>query len=302
LTDQPKKLLPLFVLLIGIDVVYFLWVTQVIMPGLNPLGKFEQIDRFSHLGKSLPAIIYYIVSHPAEMIKMLFFSHVQPDDMEQIKHEFWMVFLSSGFILVLFRPAIIWAYLPLLFQKLWNKEVVFWGINYHYGIELVPLLSITLILFLIRFQSAQLKWISLICIFLLSGYTTYAKMQNRLSVWYQSKRENIFSEEFYHSSLNLSQLEFQLKRIGQQDAVSCNSGLVPHLANRERIYLFPRLEKNSKVLLLKNTDDVYPLSQDEYKKEIAAMDSAATSKGFYQSMKIEKIAEDEFSYLFQISN
>jgi hypothetical protein len=46
--------------------------------------------------------------------------------------------------------------------------------------------------------------------------------------------------------------------------------------------------------------DVYPLTQDEYKKEIAALNNAAISKILYHGFKIEKITEDEFSYLFKI--
>ena len=302
LTKQPRKLLPLFALLIGIDLIYFLIVTQIIMPGLNPTGKFEQIDRFSHLGKSLAEIIFYVFSHPVEMIKMLFFSHIQPDEMENIKHEFWLVFIASGFITVITRPALVFAFLPLLFQKLWNKEVVFWGINYHYGIELAPLLSIALILFLIRFQSNSLKYIFVVLILISTSFTTYAKMQSRFSVWYNAQRENIFSSEFYQSGLTIRKLQSPLGKINMNDAVSCNSGLVPHLANRKNIYLFPRVENNCKILLLKQTADVYPLDQETYQKEIAAMDSAAISNGYYKSWKIEKIAEDEFSYLFQIAH
>ena len=191
-SNQIQKLWKFVACLILFDFIYFLVVTQVVMPMLNPLGKFEQIDRFSHLGKSFKEIIFYIFSHPVELFKMLFFSHIQPDEMENIKHEFWFVFLASGFFAVLFKPSLIIAFLPLLFQKLWNKEVVFWGINYHYGIEMAPLLSISIMLMLVYFKSEKLQLFIVSLVLISTISITYFKMQERKSVWYDEKKENIF--------------------------------------------------------------------------------------------------------------
>ncbi len=301
-SNQIQKLWKFIGLLLLVDFVYFLLVTQLIMPALNPTGKFEQIERFSHLGKSFKEIIFYIIQHPLDMFKMMFFSHIQPDEMENIKHEFWFVLLASGFVAVLFKPSLLIAFLPLLFQKLWNKEVVFWGINYHYGIEMAPLLSIAIIIMIGKFQSTKIKWVLASLFLFFTGYTTYSKMQIRKSVWYDDKKENIFSQKHYTSSINFNQIKANLNYIQADDMVSTNSGLVPHLANRKSVFLFPRIEKNCKVLLLKDCLDVYPLTQDEYKKEIAALNNAAISKSLYNGLKIEKLAEDEFSYLFKILN
>jgi hypothetical protein len=125
-------------------------------------------------------------------------------------------------------------------------------------------------------------------------------MQIRKSVWYDDKKENIFSQNHYYSSISFNQIKINLNYIQAEDMVSTNSGLVSHLANRKSVFLFPRIEKNCRVLLLKDCLDVYPLTQDEYKKEIAALNNAAISKILYHGFKIEKITEDEFSYLFKI--
>ncbi len=299
-SNQLQKLWKFIGLLLLIDLFYFLLVTQLIMPALNPTGKFEQIDRFSHLGNSIKDIIIYILSHPVDMFKMMFFSHIQPDEMENIKHEFWLVLLASGFIAVIFRPSLIIAFLPLLFQKLWNKEVVFWGINYHYGIEMAPLLSIALILMITRFHSVKIKWILVSLAVFFSTYTTYSKMQNRLSVWYDDKKENIFSSKHYTSNINIKSLDDMLSLINSTDKVSCNSGLVPHLANRKEIFLFPRIENQCKLILLKDCSDVYPLSQEDYKKEIAAISTAAIFGYQYKGFHFAKIAENNDAILYQV--
>jgi uncharacterized membrane protein len=300
-SSQSKQLWRFTAVLILFDVFYFLLVTQVLMPALNPLGKFEQLDRFSHLGNSLTSIISYIVQHPITMFKMLFFSHIQPDDMENIKHEFWMVFIASGFIASLFRPAIILAFLPLLFQKLWNKEVAFWGINYHYGIEMVPLLSISVLLMLVYFKSIKLQLFLLSLVLISTISITYLKMQERKSVWYDDKKENVFSLKHYTSSNSIHDLKPLLSQISNNDIVSCNSGLVPHLANRESVFLFPRIDKNCKILVLINCDDVYPMDSESYKKEIAAMSTAAKFGYVYKGFHYSIIAETEEAILYQVN-
>ncbi|MDZ4667639.1 MAG: DUF2079 domain-containing protein, partial [bacterium] len=225
----------------GLILIAFSWffiAAKIWMPALSPAGKFEQLSRFSHLGNNLESIIIYIISHPIEMLKMFYFSHIQPDSFEMVKQEFiWVLFLSGGFAL-LFRPIYLWMALPILMQKLWNKELAFWGMSFHYQIELAFVISLALLASINSFNNNRIKYAILISAVLLTAYTSISYMQHRLAD-YKVENENLFDPTHYFSPLNISAIQDKLAQIPANVAVCAQSNLMPHLANRNKIYHFP---------------------------------------------------------------
>lgn len=276
---------------ISFALIYFVVITQLVMPQLSPAGRFEQLDRFSHLGKGLTEIVTFILLHPLEMLKMMFFSHVQPDELENIKWEFWLVFLVSGALFSLRNPIFFLAFLPLVFQKEWNKEVVFWGINYHYQIEFVPLLSLGLLVFVARHSSRQGKNILLILALVSSLSSTVYHWHQRKSVWYESTKENLLSKAHYQSEISFGDLSPALPYIQTNHSLSTNSGLLPHLVLVDKLLLFPVIPDNGYVLLRNDGKDAYPLSEEEYQHELDALRKGIGKfQGFKQVWSSERLS------------
>ncbi|MDP1727490.1 MAG: DUF2079 domain-containing protein [Bacteroidota bacterium] len=243
---------------------WFILVGLWIMPALSPVGKFEQLTRFSHLGGNIEEIISTIISKPLDMFNLFYKSNVQPDSDELIKQELLWVLLFSGGIALLWRPSFLLMILPLLMQKLWNKEVAFWGINYHYNIEFAPVIAIAIVMMLASIKQVQIK--SSLLVFCLLGtlYMTVSKMQERIAYHYNPINENVFSSTHYSSQLPVVIIKKGLNQIPQNASVSAHANLAPHIANRDTIYHFPFIKNARYIALLFPTNNTYPLSPATY--------------------------------------
>ena len=248
----------------GLILIAFSWfflAGTIWMPSLNPNGSFDQISRYSHLGKSLKDIILYIFLHPIDMLKMFFFSHVQPDSYEIVKQEFlWVLLLSGGFLCFL-RPAYLLMALPILAQKLWNKELAFWGMSFHYQIELAFVVSMVFIAVL---TSLNNKWVKLTMAsftMILTSLVTYAYMQNRQAD-FKPEKENLFSKSHYEAPFNSQLVASKISQIPTSAHVCAQSNLMPHLANRNHLFHFPYIKDATYLLVLQPNFNSYPLSVD----------------------------------------
>ena len=256
------------------SVIWFFAVSKYIMPALSPVGKFEQLSRFSHLGNNVSEIVKTIFTQPLKVFSLFYESHVQPDPEEIIKHELLFSLILSGGIALIWKLEFLWMILPLLMQKLWNKETAFWGINYHYNIEFAPVIGIAIILMLYSIKSDKLKRILLLTCLLGTGYITYSKMQHRVSVYYNEVNENVFIKAHYKSALPVNIILQGLGNIKSNDTVSAQTNLIPHLANRDYIYHFPTIKNANIIAVLYPCESTYPLSQETY---IALIDSLKSS-------------------------
>jgi uncharacterized membrane protein len=272
-----QNLKPFAAFLFLLSVGWFLLVSLVIMPSLNPLQKFEQLNRYSYMGSSLTEIIGYIIRHPLRMVELFYKSQIQPDPLEVVKQEFLFVTLLSGGIFLLFKPQFLWIALPIFMQKLWNKELAFWGISYHYQIELAPLISLAIIAFVSRIKSAYVQGILLAVTCLLTAFTTYLFMHERKAD-FQPIRENLFLAERYQAPFNISKVKAKLNEIPSNEAVCVQSNIMPHVANRDSLYHFPFIKDARIILVFQPQLNAYPLSPE---KAIHLLDSIRTC-GFWQ--------------------
>ncbi|MDP3929815.1 MAG: DUF2079 domain-containing protein [Bacteroidota bacterium] len=269
------KLFAAFLFLLSVG--WFLLVSLVIMPSLNPLQKFEQLNRYSYMGSSLSEIIGYIVRHPLRMLELFYKSQIQPDPLEVVKQEFLFVTLLSGGIFLLFKPQFLWIALPIFMQKLWNKELSFWGISYHYQIEMAPIISMAIIAYFSRIKSVYVQGILLVATCLLTAFTTYLFMHERKAD-FQPIRENLFLAERYQSPFNISKVKAKLNEIPSKEAVCAQSNIMPHVANRDSLYHFPFIKDARIILVFQPQLNAYPLSQE---KANHLLDSIRTS-GYWQ--------------------
>jgi len=277
LTKTTKKLGIFTLLLMLICVLYFAFVCMVLMPLIDTQHQFQQLNRYSYLGSNLTEILQSILLHPIKMLVLFFKSHVQPDDLEIMKWELWLVLLFSGFWTVFFSPILLLAFFPLLAQKLWNKEVVFWGINHHYNVEFAPLLAIASIIFIAQLQYAKRQKIGSILLLSSTLFMTSWVLFNRKSIWYDQNKENFLLPSHYNSVFNKNEVNSLINLIPAQASLSTNSLLVPHFCDRAGIYLFPNDEHAAYLLLLNTAQDCYPLDQEAYLNKLAALNKKESS-------------------------
>ncbi len=271
--DRFQKFLPIW--MIAISVIWFITCSYWIMPHFSHTGKFEQLNRFSHLGKSLPEIVKHVFSNPLKMLSMFFKSHVSPDAEEVIKQEFLLALLVSGAWLCILRPAFLVMALPLLMQKLWNKETAFWGVTYHYQVEFAALISLALIIALKAVSPKYRVWlIAIICSCAL--VQTVTLIQKRMA-FFEPKKENLFDPNHYKPEINTHKVRAFLTQIDEKEKVCAQANFLPHLANREEAYHFPYFEKANLIIMSKNAGSYYPCSPE---KGMHLLDSLKDSKGW----------------------
>ncbi len=256
----PNKRLAIL-LFIG-SVVWFLAASVLIMPSLNPVQKFEQLNRYSYMGGSLKEILVYIVSKPLHMLELFYKSQVQPDPYELVKQEFLFVTLLSGGVFLLLKPKFLLLALPIFMQKLWNKELSFWGISYHYQIELAPIISLAIIAYVSSLKSAKIQGVLLVLTCLLTAFTTYLFMQERKAE-FQPIRENLYLVDRYQAPFNIGAVNAKLNEIPTQESVCAQSNIMPHVADRDSLYHFPYIKDARILLVLQPQLNAYPLTTEQ---------------------------------------
>lgn len=256
----PNKRLAIL-LFIG-SVVWFLAASVLIMPSLNPVQKFEQLNRYSYMGGSLKEILVYIISKPFHMLELFYKSQVQPDPYELVKQEFLFVTLLSGGVFLLLKPKFLFLALPIFMQKLWNKELSFWGISYHYQIELAPIISLAIIAYVSRLKSAKIQGVLLVLTCLLTAFTTYLFMQERKAE-FQPIRENLFLVDRYQAPFNIGAVNAKLSEIPAKESVCAQSNIIPHVANRDSLFHFPFIKDARILLVFQPHLNAYPYSSEQ---------------------------------------
>jgi uncharacterized membrane protein len=262
-----KILFPMGLMVFAI--IWFLSCAYYIMPYYNPVGKFEQVNRFSHLGKNVKEVFLTVITHPINAFELFYKSHIQPDADEIIKQEFLWAILLAGAWAFLLNPAFLIMSLPLLMQKLWNKETAFWGVNYHYQIEFAALISMALLFVL---KPVKIKWRvpTLVLLIFLSALTSYSLMQQRHAYLNPSK-ENIFDKAHYQSTLNVSKIKQRLASLPTEARITAQTNLLPHLSNRTHAFHFPYVLESNLLIMTKKETDYYPLNEEDGKAFIDSL-------------------------------
>lgn len=259
------------------SIAWFLIMGMFVMPSLNTTQKFEQLNRYSYLGSSISEIVLNIVKHPLHMLELFYKSHIQPDELEVVKQEFLVVLMLSGGIFLMLKPMYLWMALPILMQKLWNKELAFWGISYHYQIELAPIISMAIIAYLGVVKQLYIKQILAVVACLITGFTTYLFMAERKAD-FQPIRENLFMAERYQAPFDINKVKVKLNEIPNHVTICAQSNIMPHVANRDSLYHFPFIKDAHIILVFQPQLNSYPLSQE---KAMLLLDSIRTS-GYWQ--------------------
>jgi uncharacterized membrane protein len=252
--------LPIIIFLSSLS--WFLIASLIIMPAISPKGTFEQLSRYSYMGSSLMEIVNFIFTHPLKMLELFYKSHIQPDNQEIVKQEFLLVLLLSGGFALLRKPAFLWMALPVLMQKLWNKELAFWGLGFHYQIELAAIVSLALIFWINDIKSFNLQVGLIVFTTMSTTFITIYKMDNRYSEYYHPEKENIFMKAHYLAPLSFQNIQKGIQLIPKDSPICAQTNLMPHLSNRDRLYHFPMIRDARFLVFLQPQLNSYPLSNE----------------------------------------
>ena len=121
--------------------VYFVLITNVVMPSLSNNAKYAHFD-YTFLGKNAGEAILHLLQHPLESLKALFINHNNAINGDYVKMELFSLLLISGLPLLLLKPQYLFMLIPIFFQKLFHDREVMWSVVAQYSIEFAPIMAI----------------------------------------------------------------------------------------------------------------------------------------------------------------
>jgi uncharacterized membrane protein len=247
-----------------ISVIYFILVISVIIPALANENREYLHYNYDVLGDNFSKALPFIFKHPQKTFSLLFENHTHDWQGDFVKSEtYYLLLLSGGFACIL-RPQYLLMLLPIFGQKMFSNDVEKWGIGSHYSIEFAPLVTISLFSWIYTLD-IKTKYKSLITIVLtaLVVSATISALDRRISPNYKIPNSKFYDARHWKSKFDVSELNRTLKLIPDNAKVSAQSSLVPHLAFRQWIYLFPHVADADYIALL-NIGDYYPVDDDAY--------------------------------------
>jgi len=202
------------------------------------------LSSYSHLGNSFLDITKNIILNPIETLKSLF-DH-------EIKLKMWrLILLCGGFLaLFYFRYSII--LIPIIFQKFLSQNQTYWGHLFQYSIEFAPFIAIGSVLIFKKLKlNSKLIWI-LVALNIFILFNVHFHDRTRIA--------KIFLPDHYFLNYNRDSLVKALEMIPPEASVSAQNSIVPHLAFRNEIYLFPKINNSDYIILNFNDKNLWPLS------------------------------------------
>jgi uncharacterized membrane protein len=265
-----KKVLAICGALIILSILYFIVLFKVFIPMLETPEKSYGTFNYSVLGITPTQVLLFIFKHPIETLKLLFVNHSGNPEYDGVKFEFYYVYLISGGFILFYRPQYLLWFIPIVGQKMFNDIPLRWSIETYYSIELVTLLPVAV--FLTISEIKQKKWqyrlAVIICILTITITGVKLNPSNREIGWGGTGKENIFDQKFFKSKIDLKKTYQYLKLIPPGARVSASQSIVPHLAQRKKIYCFPKVN-DAEYLAVFIEKDAFPLTQPEFYNELS---------------------------------
>jgi uncharacterized membrane protein len=250
------------------SILYLVILFKILIPYFeNPDSPYWGFA-YSALGNNPGEAVMHIIRHPLDTFRLLFINHSGESFYDHIKTEFYVVFLLSGGILLFWRPVYLLPFIPLIAQKMFNDSFIRWGIMGFYSIEVVSVLTLAVFMATAAIKSVRLKHALYIFLCVMTLSLTLVKMKYRTSKWYDASKENIISGDFYKSAIDVKKISRQIREIIPDNSpVAATQGIVPHLAYRSKISIFPYVHDAATIVLLMNLSK-YPLDEAGFNKEV----------------------------------
>ena len=246
------------------SLIYFVIVIKVIMSAFPPDGIYPHFD-YTILGGTMTEAVKQLIFHPVDSFQLMV-SNFRDPLAADTKAELMVYLLLSGMIVLLFRPAYLLMLIPIFFQKLFHDSINTWGAGYHYCIEFAPIFAIGIFEVIAKLKKESVRKAVGTVIVLLAMGTTYKRLGDP---YLYAPEENIhfLSKEHYTKLYDVKPVYKAFKLIPKDAVVSCQSNLLPHLANRDFCYMYP-VVKDAEYIILAKKDSPFPLSDSTFRAEI----------------------------------
>jgi uncharacterized membrane protein len=277
-----------------ISIAYFMLIMGVVMPSLANEGKSYGHMKYDALGKTYGEILANVFERPKYLFSLLFENHGDAT-YDGIKTELHYVVLLSGGIALLYKPQFLIMLLPIYAQKLFHNSYVKWGINIHYSIEFTAILTIALFVWIIGWnKNTKYKSVFIILFTIISLLVSFSVLDRRKSKWYSGITSQVYKKKHYVQLFDVKKVHQLLDSVPDEVSVVAQNNLVPYLAFREKIYVFPYVRDAEYIALLPSSKNYYPLKKDSYEKKL----------DFFKNHKDFKVVIDDkdFVLIKRISN
>lgn len=235
------------------------------IPETETIEKKFTLFNYSALGSNPGEALSYIIHHPIESCKMAFVNHLDDPAYNGIKAEFYLVYLISGGFALFYRPKYLVWFIPIIAQKVLNDSFVRWGISTYYSVEVITLLPVSVFLSLssVKQKITQNIFTAIICIATIG--TTFYKLnpENCKVSWLMNPaKERFYDKVFFTPPFDVGRVNQLLRQIPEDAKVSASDHLLPHLAQRKIIRLFPSIE-DVDYIVFSVFDDYFMISHEE---------------------------------------
>ena len=260
------------IVVIGVSIIYFLLLFTWIIPSLENAYKHYNLFNYSSLGKDPGEALAFLIRHPFRTLGLFFENTTGNPAFDHTKPEFYAIYLIGGGYLLFYRPIYLLWFIPILAKKMLNDEPLRWSSDTYYSVEFVSLLPVAVFCILGKFRNKS--WRTIITVLVVAGslgITVYKSWPpvKRSPFWYDQKH-SFYKSSFYREDFDAGKVHKSLTLIPKDAAVSATGVISTHLAWREKIYNFPRVE-DSRYLVVFTDRGTYPLTQSDFDSVVYAL-------------------------------
>jgi uncharacterized membrane protein len=226
-------------------------------------GPFPFVDRYSYLGNNIFGIVQTFFTKPFFVLSNIL-------TIDRLDY-FWRVFGPLGFVSLL-SPSHLLLTIPTFFQNVLSNYGFQYSIKGQYTAPLIPFVFISAIFGVKNLlnrdshplwarkitRSANSSFIFVTLIIFTSIHFGESPVYQLLQ-YLPSTKENYVRREI-------------IKKIPSSASVSAQNSYVPHLANREFLYLFPKIS-NSEYIVLDSSTSKWPLDNFNYLESVKKLSS-----------------------------
>ncbi len=226
-----------------ISLVYFLIAYKLIIPRISPISGGYTAWRFQSLGNSISAVLINLFSHPGNIFDLM---TNDPEKVEKLNF-----FLLTGGALLIFQPKYIFIFLPTFGTTLFTDSWALWGNLGHYNIVFSVMLPVVTVFTVSKIKQEGIR---ILLLQIVTGLSFYTLGFVYLQRW--TKFDRIFTSNYYAYRTNRDEIKRAIKMIPDNASVSATNYLTPHIAFRDKAYMYPIL-KNADYILINEEDRLY---------------------------------------------
>lgn len=168
-----------------------------------------------------------------------------------------LVSLYGQFLFLPFLSFLSWlTVLPYLFIRFASTQTHYWGLNFHYNANLAPFLATSAIFALSKVRIPKYQIITYLILALIVENLFFNKIIP------QTLRFNI------QETQNFDYINNTLQTFLAETKISAQSSIVPHLSNRQKIYLYPEV-LDADYIILDESLNHYPIQDSEFKDKVS---------------------------------